>query len=106
VLGHSEDIPEANRWLLSTDNNRCWYCDGWNFCLLFWTHEIGQFNEDSDLQVPEKERQRIKSLLLQDSEIHTDLRIPLLFSETQGWRARPFEPLLDFLMRFELPPDF
>jgi hypothetical protein len=45
-------MPGAGQWVLrKRSDDPCWFSDFWNYCLLFWNEEIGNFNESNGVQI-------------------------------------------------------
>ena len=104
-LGHKLDLPMSGQWRLTTtgEQDSCWVCDNWQYTLLFWNREIGDFNLINSIGVED----RVMADVIQQIRMHNEESylqhgdLPLFFSNVTDWRPKPFMPLLEFLNNLE-----
>ena len=74
---------------------------------MFWTEEIGRFNERNGIQIGNTEKARVIAQIKRDidQDFGEHPGVPVLFTQSTDWKGRPFIRLLDLITRDETPPD-
>ena len=105
ILGHKSRMKGAGQWKMETlqQEDSCWVCDRWMYCLYFWNQDIGCFNDVNRIGIDKPTKVHVvDQVRLHNPDTYMDNEdVPVLFSNITNWKPKPFMTILDFLDTLE-----